>query len=94
MATVQDVAQKAEAGLEAAVKVEESAAPIISIFVPQMSLVQPWIILLAPFLERALNDIASNNGTDLFNAIPELIQHVSKGMPNSPALNIQTEGSA
>jgi hypothetical protein len=79
-------AATAEKVVESVMKVEPMVAGIAGMFVPGLSLVQPWIVMAAPFLERALNDIAANNGGDILSAFMELMQHVSKGQPNSGAL--------
>jgi cobalamin synthase len=80
----------AEKAVEAVMRVEPMIAGGIGMFVPGAApilvLVQPWIVLAAPFLERALNDVTAGNNGDVLSAFFELIQHISKGQPNSPIL--------
>lgn len=77
--------------VEGVMKVEPMIATAAGMFVPGaapiVAMVQPWLVLGAPFLERALNDISASNGGDMLNAFMELMQHVSKGQPNSPVLS-------
>jgi hypothetical protein len=80
-------AAAAEKVVENVMKVEPMIAGIAGMFVPGLSLVQPWIVMAVPFLERALTDISTSNGGDILGAFLELMQHVSKGQPNSPVLN-------
>lgn len=87
---VSGAAAAAEKAVENVMKVEPYAASVAGMFVPGaapiVAAVQPWILMVAPYLERALTDIAQGNGGDILNAIPELLQHVSKGQPNSSVL--------
>ena len=84
------IAGEAEKAVEAVMKVEPMIATGVGMFVPGaapiLAMVQPFIVLAAPYLERALTDIAANNGGDALTALIELVQHVSKGQPNSAAL--------
>lgn len=80
-------AATAEKVVEQVMKVEPMVAGIAGMFVPGMSLVQPWIVMAAPFLERALTDIANGNGGDILGAFMELLQHISSGQPNSKSLS-------
>lgn len=86
-------AAAAEKVVEQVMKVEPMVAGIAGMFVPGVSLVQPWIIMLAPFLERALMDIANNNNGDVLAAFMELMQHITAGQPNSNALTSPVSGS-
>src|ERR1700722_11978805 len=81
MGSMAAAAATAEKVVEATMKVEPMVAGIAGMFVPGLSLVQPWIVMAAPFLERALTDIANNNGGDVLGAFMELLQHVSAGQP-------------
>jgi hypothetical protein len=89
----------AEKAVEAVMKVEPMIVTGVGMFVPGaapiLAMVQPWIVLAAPFLERALNDVAAGNNGDVLTAFFELIQHISKGQPNSPILtpDASTQGS-
>lgn len=84
--TIGGMAATAEKVVESVMKVEPTVAGVAGMFVPGLSMVQPWVVLAAPYLERALNDISTSNGGDVLGAIVELLQHVSKGSPNSPIL--------
>jgi hypothetical protein len=88
--TIASTAAAVEKGVEAFASVEPTIATVTGMFVPGaapiMALVQPWAPVALNFLERALNDIASSNNSDLFGSFVELLQHISKGGPNSPAL--------
>jgi len=91
MTTIGEVAGTTEKVIEGVMKVEPTIVGVSSMFVPGMApvaaLVQPWVMTVVPYIEKALNDIASGNNTDLFAAFIELLQHVSKGGPNSPILS-------
>jgi hypothetical protein len=88
--TVATTAAAVEKGVEAFASIEPTIASVSGMFVPGaapiVALVQPWAPVALNFLERALTDIASSNNTDLFGSFVELLQHISKGGPNSPAL--------
>jgi hypothetical protein len=88
---VQTMATTTEKVIEGVMKVEPTIVGISSMFVPGMApiaaMVQPWVLTAVPYIERALNDIASSNNGDLFASFIELLQHVSKGGPNSPVLS-------
>jgi len=87
-------AAAAEKVVEQVMRVEPMVAGIAGMFVPGLSLVQPWIVMAAPFLERALTDIANSNGGDVLSAFMELMQHVSGGQPNSVVLSPPTSSAA
>jgi len=80
----------AEKAVEAVMKVEPMIATGVGMFVPGaapiLAMVQPWIVLAAPYLERALDDVAKGNNGDVLGAFLELMEHVSKNQPNSPIL--------
>lgn len=88
--SVTGIADTAEKAVESVMKVEPMIAGAVGMFVPGaapiVAMVQPWIVLAAPYLERALTDIGASNGGDVLNAFLELMQHVSRGQPNSPVL--------
>ena len=90
MTTLTDGIATAEKVVETVSKIEPTVATVVGMFVPGaapiLALVQPWAPVALNFLEKALQDIASNNTTDLGGAFVELLQHISKGGPNSPAL--------
>jgi hypothetical protein len=91
--TVQTIATTTEKVIEGVMKIEPTIVGVSSMFVPGMApiaaMVQPWVLTFVPYAEKALNDIAASNGSggDIFSAFIELLQHVSKGGPNSPALS-------
>lgn len=91
MTDIKTVAATAEQVVESVMKVEPTVATMAGMFVPGaapiVAMVQPWILGLIPYLERALNDVAAGNGGDLMGAGIEVLQHISKGHPNSPALS-------
>jgi len=91
MATIGEVAATTEKVIESVMKVEPTIVGISGMFVPGagpvLAMVQPWVMTAVPYIEKALNDIASGNNSDLFSAFIELLQHVSKGGPNSAVLS-------
>jgi hypothetical protein len=87
MGSMAAAAAAAEKVVEATMKVEPMVAGIAGMFVPGMSLVQPWIVMAAPFLERALTDISNQNGGDVLTAFMQLMQHISAGQPNAAVLS-------
>lgn len=95
---ISGAASVAEEGVAAVMKVEPMIATGVGMFVPGaapiIASVQPWVVLAAPYLERALDDIAKSNGSDVLNAFLELMQHVSKGQANSSVLSSDTTSGA
>lgn len=91
MSTVTEIAATTEKVIENVMKVEPTLVGVSSMFIPGagpvLAMVQPWVLTAVPFVEKALTDIASGNNTDLFSAFVELLQHVSKGGPNSAVLS-------
>lgn len=87
-------ASTAEQVVENVMKVEPTIATMTGMFVPGaapiVAAVQPWIVFAAPYLERALNDVAASNGGDIMSGVIEVLQHISKGQPNSAALSAPT----
>jgi hypothetical protein len=67
-------------------KVEPMVAGIAGMFIPGLFLVQPWIVMIAPFLEQALEEVKTGNGGAVLPSILDLINHLSKGAPNASAL--------
>lgn len=84
--SIAGAAAAAEAVIENVMKVEPMIAGIAGMFVPQVALIQPWILMVAPYLERALKDVSNSNNGDALSGMLELIQHISKGQPNSTVL--------
>lgn len=89
-------ANTAEKAIEAVMRVEPMIATGVGMFVPGaapiLAVVQPAIVMAAPFIEQALAALAKNNGGDAFSALLELIQHITKGQPNSPVLSSTIAG--
>lgn len=87
---IKSAAGAAEKTLESIMKFEPTIVGATSMFVPDakpvLALVQPWVLTVVPFVEKALTDIAAGNGGNAFTAFAELLQHVSKGAPNSQVL--------
>ena len=88
--TLQTIATTTEKVIEGVMKVEPTLVGISSMFIPGAApiaaMVQPWVMTVVPFIEKALKDIAADKNGDAFGAFIELLQHVSKGGPNSPVL--------
>jgi cobalamin synthase len=88
---VSGAAATAEKVVETVAKIEPTVATIVGMFVPGaapvVAMVQPFVLMGIPYLERAINDIASGNGGDFMGAMIEVMQHLSKGQPNSPILS-------
>jgi len=85
------IAGEAEKVVEAVAKIEPTVATIAGMFIPGaapvVATVQPFVLMAIPYLERALNDVASGNGGDIMSAMIEVLQHLSKNQPNSPVLS-------
>lgn len=84
-------AATADTVIKEVMKVEPAVISAVGMFVPGAvpiaAMVQPAVLLAIPYVERALEDIASGNNGDIFASLLELIQHVSVGQPNSPTLS-------
>jgi len=90
MTDVKSVATETEKVVEGVLKVEPTIATIVGMFVPGaapiMAVVQPAVLAAAPFVEKALNDLAAGNNGDLMESFIQLLQHLSPNHPNSPIL--------
>lgn len=84
--SIPEIAGQAETVVKNIMRVEPMLAGMAGMFVPGLSLVQPWIVMIAPYLERALDDLSKNNGGDALTGLLELIQHITSGQPDSPIL--------
>lgn len=88
VASIQVIAQEADKIFDAIMKIEPTAASVASMFVPGaapvVAMVQPELLLLAPAIDKALEDLAA--GANPLQAVAELMMHITKGMPNAPAL--------
>lgn len=84
------IAATAESVIENILKVEPTVATIAGMFVPGaapiVAVVQPMILAAAPFVEKALNDLAAGNNGDLMTSFIQLLQHLSPNFPSSPIL--------
>lgn len=74
-------------------KIEPTVASVVGMFVPGAApielAIQPFVPAILSFAVRALHDIANGNGGDIPAAVIELLQHNTKGQPNSPILTAQ-----
>ena len=88
--SLQTIAGTAEGVVEAVMKVEPTVATIASMFVPGaapiIAMVQPEVMLAAPFIENALKSIAAGNNGDVMTSFIQLLQHLTPGQPNSGIL--------
>lgn len=86
---VKTIAGEAEKVVEAVVKIEPFVSTM-AMFVPGaqpiMAVVHPAVVMAAPYIEKALHELAAGHNGDAFTAFIELLRHVSKGQPNSPML--------
>jgi hypothetical protein len=84
------VATTADNVVKEVMKIEPTIAAGVGMFVPGaapiIASVQPFVLMAAPFIERALEDIAKNNKGDVLASFIELVQHLTSGQPNSPTL--------
>lgn len=92
--SIAGAAGAAETVLENVMKVEPMVAGIAGMFVPGLSVVQPWIVLIAPYLEQALDDLSKGNNGDALTGLMQLIQHISKNGANSPILSSNTASAS
>lgn len=83
---VQEMAGAASQTMKSVMSVEPMMAGIAGMFVPQVALVQPWVLMIVPYLEKALDNIAASNNGDALAAIIDLIQHLTAGQADAPAL--------
>lgn len=86
LSTIQSAAGQAEKVLEEVAKVEPTIAGVAGMFVPEISLAQPYILALIPTLEDALKAVAAGNGGNMVDAVGQLIKHLMPGQPNASAL--------
>ena len=90
MSTITEMATEADKVVRTFSTIEPTVATVVGMFVPGaapiVALVQPWAPMALNFLDRALRDIAASNGGDIMSAFIEMMQHVSKGQPNSDVL--------
>jgi hypothetical protein len=88
--TASSIAATAETVVEGIMKVEPTVATIASMFVPGaapiVAMIQPEVMLAAPFIENALKSLAAGNNGDVLSAFIQLLQHLTPGQANSPIL--------
>lgn len=93
MTTVSEVATTAEGVVASVMKVEPTVATIASMFVPGaapvIAMVQPEVMLAAPFIEKALLALAAGNNGDVMVSFIQLLQHLTPGQANAPILDVQ-----
>lgn len=91
-ASLPEMAGAASGTLKSIMRVEPMVAGMAGMFLPQVALVQPWIIFLAPQLEGALDAISKGNNGDVLKSLLDLAQHISKNGINSPYLSPPSTG--
>jgi hypothetical protein len=88
--TIATVAGEAEKVVEGVMKVEPTVATIASMFIPGaapiVAMIQPEVLLAAPFVENALKALAAGNNGDVMTSFIQLLQHLTPGQPNSTVL--------
>lgn len=86
LSTIQSAAGQAEKVLEEVARVEPTIASIAGMFIPGVSLAQPYILAALPAVENALKAVAAGNGGDMVDALGTLIKHLLPGHANAAAL--------
>ncbi len=91
MTDLKTIGAETEKVVEGVMKVEPTISTIVGMFVPGaapvMAVVQPAVLAAAPFVEKALNDLAAGNNGDLMEAFIQLLQHLSPSHSNSPIIS-------
>jgi hypothetical protein len=91
MTDIKSIAVETEKVVEGVMKVEPTVATILGMFVPGaapiVATIQPMVLAAAPFVEKALNDLAKGNNGDLMESFIQLLQHLSPAHHNSPILS-------
>jgi hypothetical protein len=88
--TIAGIAGTAETVIEDVMKIEPviaGGAMFIPGAAPILALVQPAVLMAAPYVEQALKALSAGNGGDAFDAFIALLQHLTPGKPNAPALS-------
>ena len=92
--TIETIAATADSVVKEFAKIEPTAAAVAGMFIPGagpfVALAQPWIATGLSFLDRALADIAADNGGDMGSAFLDLLNHLTKGRPNASVLGSTT----
>lgn len=90
MADVKSIATTAETVIEGVMKIEPTVATIASMFIPGaapiVAMIQPEVLLAAPFVENALKALAEGNNGDVMTSFIQLLQHLTPGQPNAKVL--------
>lgn len=89
LASIESAASAADKVLDEIIRVEPTIAGIAGVFVPDVSLAQPYILAVLPALDKALEAVAAGNGGDMVGAVAEIFKHLLPGQPNSPILSAQ-----
>lgn len=87
---VKGIAQTAENLFEGFMKVEPfimMASSFIPGAKPVMAVLHPAVVAAAPFIEKALDQLAAGNNGDALTAFIQLIQHITANQPNAQALS-------
>lgn len=89
--SLSSAATTAETVVTDIMKVEPTVATIAGMFIPGaapiVAMVQPAVLAAAPFVEKALNDLANGNNGDLMESFIQLLQHLSPSFASSPILS-------
>ena len=90
MTDAKTIAATAETVIEGVMKIEPTVATIASMFIPGaapiVAMIQPEVLLAAPFVENALKSLAAGNNGDVMTAFIQLLQHLTPGQPNASVL--------
>jgi hypothetical protein len=93
---LKSIATTAQGVVQSIERFEPTAATVASMVIPNaapiVAMVQPWAPLVLGFAERALDDIANNNGGDLPGALVDFLNHITAGKPNAPTLSASAQG--
>lgn len=93
---LKDVAGTAEKVISDVMRVEPMIAGAVGMLVPGaapiVAMVQPEIVMLAPFILRALDQLKMGNNGDALSSVFQMIQHLTAGQPNAPVLSDGTDG--
>jgi hypothetical protein len=88
--SIASIATTAETVVEDVMKVEPTVATIAAMFVPGaapiVAMIQPEVLLAAPFVENALKSLSAGNNGDVLTSFIQLLQHLTPGQTNSAIL--------
>lgn len=95
---VSDIASTADNVLTSVMKVEPMVAAGVGMLVPGaapiVAMVQPQLVMAAPFIHRALQALEKQNGGDAFSAFLDFLNHISPGRANSQVLTAANPAAA